>query len=93
MFLLTASKPITNDCKCGDTELFGRVKFVNSGADFRIRFTEQSRPDLYIRFVSRPAVKCGEWQVVDDAQDFTVQIVDYAEDFVVKYNTNVTGLN
>jgi len=31
--------------------------------------------------------------VVDDAQDFTVQIVDYAEDFVVKYNTNVTGLN
>ncbi len=92
LFIFTASEPVTKDCKCDDTELFGRVRFVNDGGDFRIRFV-QNNPDLRIQFVARPASKCGQWQIVDGGEDFTVYVVAGGEDFTVQYSESNPGIN
>lgn len=92
MLLFTPSDRITKDCYCDQTKLYGRVRFVSDGADFRIKFVS-GNPDLNIRFVTRPANKCGEWQIVEGGEDFTVCVVDGGEAFTVRYNESNPGVN
>lgn len=93
-FLLAAGgDQITSDCRCNDTQMFGRVKFVKYSGDVRIRFVEHQSPDLRIKFVQFTPRKCGEWQVVDNSEDFTVQVVTGGEDFTVQIDPDYPGIN
>jgi len=88
----TYDKPIGKDCKCKGIPLYGKVKIVEINPDFRVQVVERN-PDLKIIFVDRSPNRCGEWQIVDRAADFTVKIVDRAADFTIKIVDISPGLN
>jgi hypothetical protein len=92
LLMLIPSGHITEDCTCNKTKLYGRVRFVEDAGDFRIRFVSHN-PDLKITFVTRPANKCGEWQIVEGGEDFTVCVVEGGEDFTIRYNESNPGIN
>jgi len=77
------SYPIQN-CKCKGTLLYGRVKVVESHADFRVKVVD-SHPDLEVKRVNYSPTTCGEWRFVDSHPDFTIQYVDSHEDFKIKF--------
>ena len=68
------------DCTFKGKQLWGRVQYVTIAADFRVR--KADFPDLNVAETTYPS-KCGEWHTVDIAADFTVQLVDIAEDFSI----------
>ena len=82
VFLFTSSSPIQN-CKCKNIVLFGRVKVVESHADFRVKIVT-SLPDLEVKKVDYNPHKCGQWRFVENHPDFTVKLVDFNEDFKIR---------
>ena len=82
---VNSSNPIDRDsCTCKGIPLYGRVKIVDSFADFDIHVVE-SFPDLDVKVVDSFADECGEWIFVDSFADFTVRIVDSFSDFTVRF--------
>lgn len=79
------------DCSYRGTRLHGRVKFVTSFAAFRVKVVAQS-PDLRVQIVNQFPNRCGQWQVVSDFPDFTVQQVDAFGDFTIQYVANFPGV-
>ena len=63
-FLLSNTNVQLSDCKCKNKELKGRVKVVESGADFKVKIVD-SFPDLKVKKVKSFPNSCGEWQFVD----------------------------
>ncbi|HOF15464.1 MAG TPA: hypothetical protein PLP76_01065, partial [Bacteroidales bacterium] len=67
-----------------------KVKIVsaNSNSTFRVRVLEdgQDGEDLTVRFIknSRSSTACGQWEIVDTREDFTVAFVETREDFTVR---------
>ena len=85
VFVNSSSNPIDRDsCTCKGIPLHGRVKVVDSFADFDIHVVE-SFPDLDVKVVDSFADECGEWIFVDSFADFTVRIVDSFSDFTVRF--------
>ena len=62
----------------------GKVKVVNSFADYKVRVVS-SNADLRIKQVSSFPDKQGEWQFVSSFPDFTIQFVDDFEDFTIEW--------
>jgi hypothetical protein len=73
------------DCTLDGVPLTGRVKFVTSFGDFKVR-EDTSFPDLNVRETNFPSA-CGEWQVVTIGEDFTVELVPAFEDFSFRYSS------
>jgi hypothetical protein len=72
------------DCTFKGIPLFGEVQYVTGGfPDVRVRVTPF--PDLRVREGSF-ADSCGEWEIVDNFPDFTVEIVTSFEDFGIEYS-------
>ena len=86
----TAAVPV-RDCKCKGIALHGRVRVVESHADFDVHVVE-SHADLHVKVVTSHPNACGEWQFVDSHADFTVRFVDSHEDFSIKYVTSHAGM-
>lgn len=63
--------------------LMGNVKVVEYGADFKVKLVD-SNPDYIIRVVRWKPENSHEWRFVKSFPDFTIQIVNYGEDFTVK---------
>jgi len=91
-FAFIQDKPIDKDCKCKGIPLYGKVKIIDINPDFKVQVVERN-PDLNIIFVDRNPNRCGEWQIVDRAADFTVKVVDRAADFTIKIVDISPGLN
>jgi len=70
-------------CTCKGKKLYGRVKVVDSFADFKVRKVD-SFADLEVRQNPSFATKCGEWIFVESFPDFTVQYVDAFPDFTIR---------
>ncbi|MGL4908767.1 MAG: hypothetical protein ACRC9X_05220 [Bacteroidales bacterium] len=87
--LYLLAKPIEN-CQCNGKPLYGRIKFVEHHADFKVRIVQQ-HADLHVRQVKSHPTTCGLWQVVDHHPDFTVQIVEHHADFSIKYVEHHAG--
>jgi hypothetical protein len=83
---------ISTDCTFKGIFLGGKVKFVEVGADFNVKVVNYFG-DLNVRKVDFNSISaaCGEWQVVDLGQDFTVKIVNVGEDFSIKYVNSFPG--
>jgi len=81
--LFSINTPIHN-CKCKDIPLYGRVKVVESHADFLVMIVE-NHADFEVKKVTYHPKSCGEWRFVDSHPAFTIQFVDSHEDFKIKY--------
>ncbi len=79
-------------CSFNGVPMFGRVKAVSVGAQFKIRLVG-SKAALKVKGVTRPAKSCGEWQFVSAAPAFTVEIVRTGEDFTVSLGGSQPGRN
>ena len=88
----SASRPIDRDyCTCKGKKLYGKVKVVNSGADFDVRVVD-SFADLDVKVVSSSADECGEWEFVDSFPDFTIRFVDSFSDFDIRFVGSFPGV-
>ena len=61
----------------------GDVKVVEFGGDYKVKMVDKN-PDYIIRVVNGKPQNSYEWRFVKSFPDFTIQIVDYGEDFTVK---------
>ena len=78
-------------CTFGDIKLYGKMQFVASGGDIKIKAV-CTFPDLKVKMVSVFADRCGEWQVVDSFPDFTVQFVESFPDLKVEFVNSFPGV-
>jgi hypothetical protein len=76
-------KPV-KDCRCKDTQLYGKVKIVTHHADFDVQIVEH-HADLHVLKAKSNPNRCGIWQFVEHHPDFTVRLVEHHPDFTVKY--------
>jgi hypothetical protein len=72
-----------DNCTCKGIPLYGRVKVITSSADFDVKIIEHSA-DLDVKVLEYTAGRCGEWQFVEHAPDFTIRLVEHAPDFEIR---------
>jgi hypothetical protein len=82
-----------NGCSFNGVPMFGRVRYVPSGAQFKIRVVTSGAAIRVSDPSPRAPKKCGEWQFVQVKAKFTVQIVKSGGDFTVSLGTARPGLN
>lgn len=63
--------------------IFGKIKIVSSGEDYKVKKTNSSFADLFIKIVNSRA-RSGEWQYVTSGEDYRIKFVTSGEDFSVK---------
>ena len=95
----TASNQVTidkKDCQIIKEDktfpLYGKVKIVESGEDFRVELVEYGA-DLEVKIVDYSADKCGEIHLVEYSADAKVRIVENNGDIkvkIVKYSPGLT---
>lgn len=73
-------------CTYKGKKLYGKVKIVNSNADFIVKIVN-SNEDISILQTSGNPNDCGEWKFVEYSEDFKIQIVTSGEDFTIRYTT------
>jgi len=72
-------------CKFNNILLSGRAKVVSAGGQFKVRVVP-GVADFGVRTADRSTGKCGDWRFVSTQADFTVEIVDSAEDFTISFS-------
>lgn len=78
-------------CTCNGIPLKGKVKIVNSFADFKVQVVN-SFPDIKVKKVTSFPNNCGEWQFVESFPDFTIQIVESFPDVKIKFVNSFPGM-
>lgn len=71
--------------------LKGKVKIVEHFADFKVQIVKNFA-DIKVKQVQNFPDDCGEWQYVDNFEDFSIEIVDNFPDFTITYVDNFPGL-
>ena len=66
--------------------LYGKVRAVGLGADFRVRVVDKGE-DLLVRKIPSGAKAPGEWEMVENGEKFTIAFVNIGEDFKIRYAT------
>ena len=66
-----------------EIKLYGRVKIVEFGETFKVARVPIGE-DLKITTSQIPQ-QCGEWQIVEMDEDFSVKFVEVGEDFTVRF--------
>ena len=84
--------PVTKDCKCRGKAMKGKVRVVESNADFKVKVVE-SNPDIKIKTVNTYPDECGEWQFVNAYPDFTIEYVNAYPDFTIKFVNCYPGVD
>ncbi len=77
--------------KGGDKPLFGKVKEVGFNADFKVKVVDFSA-DLKVKKVNNLPNSCGKWQTEPNLPNFTIQVVEFGEDFTIDYVDLFEGL-
>ena len=72
--------------------LAGRVKVVEDFPDFEVKVVN-SLPDLCVLRVDSLPQAVGEWQFVDNFEDFSIKFVDSLEDFSIQFVDSLPGVN
>lgn len=90
----SSSEPIDKEhCTCKGIPLYGKVKVVSSGADFKVQVVD-TWEDLDVVVVTEWADSCGKWKFVDEKTswyDFTIEYVSSWPDFKVKFVNTWAG--
>lgn len=78
-------------CTCNGIPLKGKVKIVDSFADFKVQVVN-SFPDIRVKKVNAFPNNCGEWQFVESFPDFTIQMVESFPDVKIKFVESFPGM-
>jgi len=79
-------------CAFNEVPMFGRVKVVSVGGQFKVRIVSV-KPELKVKGVKRAAKSCGEWEFVSGSPTFTVEIVRTGEDFTIALGAKSPGVS
>ena len=85
----TGKDEIKYNCSYKGIPLYGKVKVVNAGEDFKVRKV-RSFGNLRVREVKYPK-KCGQWEFVETFEDFKIRYVDALEDFSIEFVNGLEG--
>lgn len=88
---LAYSESAVSDCTFRGKKLFGRIQFVSSMPDIRVR-SVSSASDLRVQTVTHVPSQCGEWQIVKSFPDIRVQIDANATDFTIQFVDSFPGV-
>ncbi|WP_306590252.1 hypothetical protein [Geothrix sp. 21YS21S-4] len=80
-----------NACTWKGRKLSGRIQWVTSFPDLRIRVV-RAFPNLRVRLVKGEPRRCGEWKVVTSHPDLRVQVVGAFPDLDVAFVDRFPGL-
>ena len=80
-------------CTFNGKPLYGKVKIVDVGADFKVKEVEYI-PNLKVLRVEAFPDRCGRWQFVEDNEfsDFTIQFTDGCPDFTIQFVEAFPGI-
>ncbi len=92
-FLLTSMRGdcITKDGYFRGKRLCGKVKVVDTFADFKVKVVT-SFPDLKVKAVNSFADDPGEWEFVENFPDFTIEYVENFPDFKIEFVNSFPGV-
>ncbi|EJP16949.1 hypothetical protein LEP1GSC037_2109 [Leptospira interrogans str. 2006001854] len=90
-FINLNSKPIASSCTFNGVKLYGKVRVVNIGEDFRVTVVRNGE-DLKVETGMINPDSCGRWQFVNIGEDFKIRYVDLDADFTIRLVTNGAGL-
>lgn len=79
------------NCTFNGIPLKGKVKVVSSFADIKVQKTS-AFPDLKVKFVQNFADVCGEWQMVNFGEDFTIEYVSSFPDITIEQVSDFPGV-
>lgn len=68
--------------------LYGKVRFVTKDADLVVYVAKPGDDsDIIVEWVDKQTYVCGEWQLVESGENFTVQVVNNPDDadMVIEY--------
>lgn len=71
--------------------VYGRIQFVDSFPDFKVRQVN-SFPDLRVKKVTSFPDGPGKWQIVDSFPDYRIQMVDSFPDFTIEFVDSFPGV-
>jgi len=66
------------------TRPYGRIQFVSSFPDYRVRIVELNG-DYRVRIIHSTAYHEGLWEIVNRFADYRIQLVETGEDFTVEF--------
>lgn len=82
---LNDHQTLSKNCTFNDVKIYGRVRVVEYGADFKVKIVDRDEY-LSVKLVTTESPNdCGYWQMVNSSENFTVQFVEYGEDFTIRY--------
>jgi hypothetical protein len=82
---------IACNCTYNGHQLWGRVQFVTSFEDIKVREVTALQ-DLKVQKVTALPNSCGKWQIVTSLPDLKVRVVTALEDIKIRYVTALPGI-
>lgn len=93
MTVFSASNVVNKfTCTYQGKPLYGRVKFVESLQDIKVKVVVTTSPDLRVKMVTNPTTRCGEWEIVEFLPDLKVQFVETLPDIEIKFVEDNPGV-
>ncbi len=71
--------------------LKGKVRITKAFADYKVKVMPEGGK-LRVKKVTRMPELGGEWQFVENGEDFTIEIVSAHEDFTISYVHSFPGV-
>ncbi|GET44173.1 hypothetical protein MiSe_89990 [Microseira wollei NIES-4236] len=78
-------------CTYQGKPLYGRVKFVESFQDIKVKVVTTS-PDLRVKMVTNSTTRCGEWAIVEFLPNLKVQFVETLPDIEIQFVEDNPGV-
>lgn len=85
------TESIDKECKFKGMKLYGKIQFVTSFPDIKVKVVD-AFPDLKVKIVDSFPDGCGKWQIVDSFPDLKVQIVESFPDIKIKFVESFPGI-
>lgn len=82
--------PVLARKKVDVSKVFGKIQFVDSFPDYRVKVVK-SFADLKVKKVVAFPNGPGKWQIVDSHPNYKIKIVESFPDFTVKYVESLPG--
>ncbi|EMF82231.1 hypothetical protein LEP1GSC188_3416 [Leptospira weilii serovar Topaz str. LT2116] len=84
-------KSISASCTLNGVKLYGKVKVVKIGEDFKVEVVRAGE-DLKVETGVINPDSCGRWQFVNIGEDFKIRYVDLDSDFKIRHVRSGAGI-
>lgn len=89
LVMISGARAPRSECP-GPMQVYGEIKVVENFADCEIEVVE-SFEDLRVQIVDNFADEPGEWEMVTNFPDYTVEFVESFPDFTIRYVESFPG--